>query len=153
MANKVLFLDIDGPVIPQRMYALDGGSPIPDPVFIDFMNQQLHKCEHDVKIVIISVWRKYYEFELRNNVLLEISDYFHDDWKTKDLWHGDYGHKERPVEVQEWLQRHPEVDDFLIIDDEYYGEFDFWKNNSINVDGRNGISFLQFQQIRKFLHK
>lgn len=72
---------------------------------------------------------------------------FHDDWKTSDyLGIG----MSRGDEINEWLTRHPEIDDYVCIDD----GTDFYDNQKLiltNID--DGLSFENMKQIEMIISK
>lgn len=117
MTNRVLFLDIDGPMIPGRCYKMaDQTKPIVmkfDPAAVSIVNDA---CEHhDRKIVLHSSWiRAFGAQETYIHCLKEglLDVHFHNDaiCNTQDHYRYD--------RVLEWLSRHPEVDDFVIVDDD-----------------------------------
>lgn len=143
--KKVIFLDIDGPIIPMRNMVSDEFRKKADPIVHSVLKESINDSEHDIKIVVISVWRRLYEKELRTDVLKDLP--FHNDWRTKDL--SSMFKYERPYEVEEWLSRN-DVDSYLIVDDEYYGDFDSWKNHCINVDGWNGLNYNDLTELSDF---
>lgn len=86
-----------------------------DPVAVSLLN---HACkEHGFKIVIHSSWVRIMG---GNDTLLHCigqgikAEHFHEDAFTSEDIHWRY------TRVAEWLSRHPEVDDYCILDDDPY---------------------------------
>ena len=70
--------------------------------------------ETGCKVVLSSTWRMYPDS--RKAVREQVCDYID---CTKDLQRGEKrGAVDRGVEVQEWLDRHPEVKTYAILDDD-----------------------------------
>lgn len=110
---KVLFLDIDG-VCNSRKFAEAGNSlwNNTDPQAVELVRKIIEatKCV----VVLSSTWRMYPDS--RKAVRQQVCSYID---CTKDLQAGaKRGWVDRGVEVQEWLDRHPEVTQYAILDDE-----------------------------------
>ena len=112
---KIIFLDIDGVLATSKscsegfienMVALDG----------DSVSRLAALCTGGARIVISSSWRK---LHTKEEVLAHLERFglnrstVHEDWRTVAIDHGIRG-----VEIAEWLDRHPEVEDFIILDDD-----------------------------------
>jgi hypothetical protein len=153
--NNILFLDLDGPAFPDAViqYHPDQSKPYPGDFDMSETITYWKMCERfrdmwvhlyktrDFKTVISSSWRKYYKdpfcfydlFEV-NGLPLEL----HDDWHTPIISSGRGGFDSystgygldcvRASEIHYWLQNHPEVKDFAILDDPDSG-------NSLLPDG------------------
>lgn len=116
MTDKIIFLDIDGPVIPYRCALLEGQTKIMtlfDPVAVGMLN---HLCsEYGARIVIHSSWvrimggKETYDHCVSQGLKAE---HFHEDAYCDEniVW--------RYTRVAEWLNRHPEVIMYAILDDE-----------------------------------
>ena len=61
------------------------------------------------QFVITSTWRKNHNKEFFIDIL---GKYLHKDYKTKVLY------RIRGLEIEEWLDRHKEVKDYIILDDD-----------------------------------
>ena len=115
---KVIFLDIDG-VLNDGFTILGTGKDFPTIDHLTCLKQIIDAT--DAKIVLSSSWR-YHKSDFNDaknalrNVGLAIMD------KTKELPRG------RGAEISEWLSRHPEVDNYVILDDHN----DSYTNFSIN---------------------
>ncbi len=105
--NAVIFLDVDGVLTSERCNG-----------YYDFdlwaVNFFLWACEQSgAKIVMSSAWRN---LPRAKEWFTEMfGKHLHKDWRTggKD-WH-------RGDEIDEWLEQHPEVDNFVIVDDTIHG--------------------------------
>lgn len=167
----VVFLDFDGPIFPKKVYhyAQNKGQTAKDkccelelhkkvtywyadPFAIAMLNELKEK--YDCVLVITSTWaseelhqKKHIEALLKANGL----DYtFHDDWKTKRKIE-----QERKEQIEEWLSRHPEVEDkYIVLDDigsapELFFEKSYQKGTLKQrhvylADERDGFSYEQF---------
>jgi len=115
--EKVLFLDVDGPLIPKRAIILhekgDGSYKRFDPVAAEMISIILR--ELDVWIVLSSTWRarplEDLEDIFRDNKVLAK---FHPDWRTT-VKHPKFSRREQ---ILEWISRHPEVKSWAAVDDE-----------------------------------
>lgn len=102
------------------------------------------------KIVLSSTWRLYYSneemishFEKRG-VFFFNEDNFID--QTRDLHN-----KIRGDEIQEWLDRHPEVTKYIILDDS--SDFhDYQKEFHVKTDTYTGMSYYDMKECIKRLH-
>jgi hypothetical protein len=110
--DKVIFLDIDGPLIPKRQWVHSRRNTLEprfdefDPIAVSMVN---HLIKYGpAKIVVSSAWDRgaIQAFE-DNGILMEL----HDDTFTKK--EGPY----RRDEVAEWLTRHPEITHWVALDD------------------------------------
>lgn len=109
---KVLFLDIDG-VCNSRRFANEGNSlwNNTDPEAVKLIRRIIK--ETDCRVVLSSTWRMYPDS--RKAVREQVCHYID---CTKDMQDGaKWGIVERGLEVQEWLDRHPEVIQYAIVDD------------------------------------
>lgn len=104
---KVIFLDIDG-VLNDAFTTADLLDDTPKKEHLDCLKAIVDAT--GAKIVLSSTWRLF--ARARNdvkNALKTVDLEFID--KTKEL-------RDRASEIQEWLSRHPEVEKFVILDDE-----------------------------------
>lgn len=116
---KVLFLDIDGPMIPGRAYDMPGQTrPVVmnfDPCAVGLLNTFCGK--RGWRIVLHTSWlRVFGEKETYEHCLAQKLDpqYF-----AKDAWcSGEINW--RYSRVAKYLESHPEVTHYLILDDEPY---------------------------------
>lgn len=103
MTNTVIFTDIDGVYNTPRLRKLSKTAINADAV--EAVKQIAEKA--GAKVVITSSWREDYPTDAKM-----LGFPLHDDWRT--ILRPD---KVRGLEVQEWLDRHPEVERYAIIDD------------------------------------
>lgn len=122
---KVLFLDFDGVLNSQNYYRsmknhqqkysmFDERADL-DPFAIGFLNQLLHDLP-DLRIVVSSAWRIGRTTEQLSKLLEDVG--VHPGRvidRTKDVSERGY---ERGWEIQDWLDEHPEVKEFAIVDDD-----------------------------------
>lgn len=149
--SKVLFLDIDGVVLPGRAYMLPNQTkPFVktfDPCAVSMLNEACQK--QDRKIVLHSSW-------IRTKFIMEDGDgdvvgrcvsqgvlpeLFHDDpYCNRDIsWRYD--------RVDEWLARHPEVTDFFIVDDEPCDLNYKYRKHLVLTDFDEGITLNIFRKL------
>lgn len=104
---NIIFLDVDG-VLNDAVTTADLMNDFPTKPHLDCLKQIVDAT--GAKIVLSSTWRLFPSArnDVKNalrNVGLEFID------KTKEL-------KDRATEIEEWLSRHPEVENYVILDDE-----------------------------------
>jgi hypothetical protein len=115
---RIVFLDFDGPMIPHRSKILPGRFQAGfwasqfDPVAALWIEAILQAS--GARLVISSTWRREgREFIERMLALNGVNPrHLHDDWSTARI------NKARDDELREWLSRHDEVSDFIIVDDD-----------------------------------
>lgn len=143
---KVVFLDIDG-VLNTNKTALLHGS-----IFV--MVEDVHKyldadglnflkmlVASDVKIVLSSTWRMGCTPEFTSKQL-DLPIHSHTIISDDDT---------RGVEIKEWLDRHPEVTDYCIIDDDSDMLLEQCSKLML-IDGEVGITYVQMEDICKLLN-
>jgi hypothetical protein len=141
---KVLFLDVDGVINSVRSATAFGGFPwtinpedikIFDNVAISLIRKI---CEEtNTKIVLSSTWRKTVGWEaLRDALNLDIID------ATPFT----FSDRMRGVEINEWLEKHPEVTKYVIVDDDT-DMLEAQKKNFVRVDNLEGLSYKNYKQI------
>ncbi len=109
---KVLFLDIDG-VCNSAAWVRRGNNPWngTDPDAVKLVRRIIK--ETGCKVVLSSTWRLY---PVSRQVVKRDVCHFID--VTKDMQRGGkWGITDRGYEVQEWLDRHPAVTQYAILDD------------------------------------
>ncbi len=140
MNTKVLFLDIDGVLCTRRSFLAN------DPEgTIWFSWDEVacaavrRACEQGVKLVISSTWRlpenQPHLFQQLEKCGLK--PYLHEDWATP-IFHPDILYR-RGREIERWLESHPEVTEYRILDDvhEFVGKQDRYL---IHTDSDEGMS-------------
>ena len=114
---KVVFLDFDG-VLKSEKYVLScrEGGVVLDPSKMVLLKQIVYLT--DAKIVLSTSWREHWENNPTkcNSTGRQINDIFakyglHIFDKTPKL------HLGREQEIKSWLDRHAEVDNFVVLDD------------------------------------
>lgn len=179
MSNEknIVFLDLDGPAFPYAVirYHPDNSKPYPGDFDMGETITYWKMCERfrhlweklsntrDFSVVISSSWRKYYNKEACFNELFTVNGLtlnLHSDWKTADLraatssiYTSSYDTTcARATEINEWLTRHQEIKDYVILDDPESGfslysdgegwdkKFDHMKNHIVMVDVDSGFS-------------
>ena len=101
--------------------------------------------KYNLKIVVSSVWRGMDHFipMMRTHGFYSLD--FHEDWRTKNI---DIG--KRGVEIQDWLDRHPDIEKYVIFEDEPCDLLDHHKEKHlVECDTYNGIMFksiIQFEE-------
>ena len=115
MNDRILFLDIDGVLNSKIFYKYiykpeDGGSRF-DSYCVVLVKRLVE--EFSLKIVISSTWRN----GVVNKLMKELTehrliDYLHEDWHTPVLRSASRGE-----EIKLWLDNHPEVHNYIILDD------------------------------------
>jgi hypothetical protein len=120
MAKHVIFIDIDGPMIPMRAWVLNMDQPkyeIFDPVAAATILRVVLAA--GAKIVISSSWRTDgHDACVR---ILEMAGidrlHLHEDWRTPITEGHRATAKGRAAEIYLWLAKHPEVEHHAVLDD------------------------------------
>ena len=136
---KIIFLDIDGVFNSHRTCLALGGIPsgmkkkavkFLDPLAIS-MVREICKLA-DAKIVLSSTWRKIRPFEeYAKEFNLPIID------RTESC--SDKGHM-RGYEIEDWLDKNPEVTHYAIIDDDS-DMLESQKANFVHINGLEGFLY------------
>lgn len=101
---KIIFLDIDGVVSNARI-----GYFNLDIYVVNFLRWLCQVAE--AKIVIISTWRYSHKQDFWESIF---GEYMHEDWATPiTKMSGNRGH-----DIRRWLEDHPEVTTYIILDDD-----------------------------------
>lgn len=115
---RVIFLDFDGVIVtrrgPRSTAEEDQGRLLPDPALVARLNDITNAT--GAKVVVSSTWRLGRTVEdLR--ALLVAADFA---GQVIDVtpWGVDGRHVERGYEIHDWLSRHPEVESFVVLDDD-----------------------------------
>jgi hypothetical protein len=154
---KVLFLDIDGVLIPGRCYLMANQTKslvtVFDPSVVGMLNAIAE--EKGYKFVIHSSWlRSAFKPEIsgpntKNHMVSQglKEEYFHEDHSCRYKISGD-----RWKAISDWLVDHPEVTDYWVLEDEpfpkYYNDV-LNKNRVITTDFEEGLTWQQFLKIRQ----
>lgn len=148
----IIFLDIDGVLLPHRAYYLPNQTkPFVktfDPCAVSLINMICEKT--GAELVIHSSWLRttlHGEESVKAHMVKQgiKEEYFHKDDSCKYRFSGT-----RWFAIEEWLLDHPEVSDYWIIDDEPlpYGYKDtFVDGRVITTDFDEGIQFKHVEMI------
>ena len=153
---KVLFLDIDGPMIPSRAAILSLSNLWNkfDPVAVAHLNEIISK---GVRIVISSSWRHMGLSMITTVLSLNgISPRcLHTDWRTISLTGVDDIDKENFKEIKrredtilDWLKRNKNIDRWVAVDDM---DLDLPEANFVRVSCADGILTNHINQIHSKL--
>ena len=148
--TKVLFLDIDGVLLPGRAYMLPNQTNNPyvtvfDPCAVSMLNDALRKQKR--QIVVHSSWVKHWtKDEIWAHLVAQgvDQDYFHEDWYTDPHFHWRYDR------VRDWMSRHKEVTDWVVVDDEVPSsaeDLKFLQGHVIFTDFDEGITLKNYRQL------
>lgn len=148
--TRILFLDIDGVLLPGRAYMLPNQTNNPyvtvfDPCAVSMLNRALAKQKR--KIVVHSSWVKHWTKDEIFKHLVEQGvnqDSFHDDWYTDPHFHWRYDR------VRDWMSRHKEVTDWVVVDDEPPASEEdkrFLGGHSIFTDFDEGITMKIYRRL------
>lgn len=146
--SKVIFLDIDGPMIPVRAYWLPTQTKphvsVFDPVAVSLLNKLIEAS--GAKIVMSSSWRKQgydvvVELLSKNGV---DPKHLHEDWDTPWKFSS-----QRIHEIKWWLDDHSEVTHYVAIDDESL--LTDFVPNAIQADTYEGFSLRNYLEAEAFL--
>ena len=111
MSNKVLFMDIDGVVCNNNVGREDW-----DPVAVIMLKRAI--LETGVKVVISSTWRTVaHDLMMQRLRDFGMENLLHEDYITPDF-RDSFGRYCRSDEIDQWLKDHPEVEEFVIVDDD-----------------------------------
>jgi hypothetical protein len=138
---QIIFLDIDGPMIPVRASFLHSQSFIHsvfDPCAAGMVSALL-RDDADTRLVISSTRRRRGKDHIitlldSNNIP---ANKLHSDWSTTHQYH-----LTRSEEIRDWLQRHPEVTSYIAIDDETLDD-DIVRVKCCTYEGFSFLNYLQ----------
>ncbi len=143
--QRILFLDIDGVLNSEEYYRNSSNSGKDfsrfDPSSVSLLKAIVE--EFSLKIVISSTWRygavDRLMHELKKNKLL---DYLYHDWFTPVIHPAHRG-----TEIKLWLDLHPEVSDYVIIDDDN-NILEEQKNNYVKTSLHLGMNNEHYNRVR-----
>lgn len=141
-SNKIIFLDIDGVLVTHRTLVLEHDWQF-DPIGVRLLKKLM--ADHPGwNIVLSSTWRTM--GNPRPMLLSHGLWYVHKDPMTPftmNMWRGD--------EINKWLAHHPEVTDYIILDDEVSDLYENQMPFVVQTDPMNGITFENYLQIEKLM--
>jgi hypothetical protein len=134
MSGRVVFLDIDGPVIPFSMFLINpmaSADRILAPIPLAVLRVL---CEKSGALVVFNSthnqsWDDIPDIDEQMIAYGFSADFIHSDMKTK------YPTLSREDAVLEWLSRHPNIDDWIAFDDARFTDAE----NLIWVDPDAGL--------------
>jgi HAD domain in Swiss Army Knife RNA repair proteins len=141
--TRVIFQDIDGPLIPMRMYYRgnrphNGQSFLYDPIAVDMLKVLCEKF--DAKVVFNTLHNEnpanIMLFQARTNNMLDFMLTQDPITSFADLQVG------RLHAINQWLTRHPEVTEWVVIDDA-----DIDTDRLVQVDFHNGMTINTFVSV------
>jgi len=151
--TKIIFLDVDGVLNRTIDFVPGRGTVVMNKGLCDNLHRLVERT--GAKVVVSSTWRIDYskhaddgEFNPHTNdhhmefCRQDIHWSFHDDWRTEDMTSARSGLMiavPRGEEIAEWLTRHPEVDKYVILDDNEW-MLPYQKPNFVKTDERFGLT-------------
>lgn len=114
---KVLFLDIDGVVLSGEDWGIGKGARYLPPAKIALVKEVCDRA--GAVIVISSTWRS--DEDLPAQLAHVGLTCLHPDWRTDQEWRAPNGllmGELRGNQIQRWLDAHPEVGGYAIVDDD-----------------------------------
>jgi hypothetical protein len=148
---KILFLDFDGVISTNRAYLANGVTGFLhrderwiDPIAVAMIADLCTK--YNYQIVVTSTWRKFGKARC-TTALGRANIWMHDDWCTKDLWATADSKGSRPMEIDDWLGRHLECENFLILDDDGFDWTPEQADRWIRTDTLNGFSTENYEEV------
>ena len=110
--SRVCFADVDGVLNFDACFTEAAGPAPIDPECIERLNQVM--ATTGAELVLSSAWRGIRELEARLARAGALRHRYPADWRTPKL----PGARLRGEEIAAWLERHPEVDGYAIVDDD-----------------------------------
>jgi len=143
--QRIIFLDIDGVLNSEEYHrnSLNSGKDFSrfDPSSVSLIKALVE--EFSLRIVISSTWRygaiDRLMHELKKNKLL---DYLYHDWFTPVIHPAHRG-----TEIKLWLDLHPEVAEYVIIDDDS-NILEEQKSNFVNTSLHLGMNSEHYNRVR-----
>lgn len=159
--KRVLFLDIDGPMIPYRAAFLPDQTNVMtkfDPIAVAMINKLCEK-RPDLKIVLHTSWVHINGGEETLNHCVDQGikreNFYEPDPYVNEtiMW--------RYNRIAEWLERHPEVTGYVIIDDTPYeadsvGKYEHpqeLNSRIVLIDYNDGITINKYEDIMEVLEE
>jgi hypothetical protein len=157
----VIFLDFDGVLNSEGSFVYEHNrrkrykeQGVSGPVMETLCNvctanfQELLFQYPEAKIVISSTWREHFSLDWLRE---KLASYKIDSKRVIDRTPSDWGGN-RGLEIQLWLNAHPEVDHYIVIDDNDWGIIDVHgKNRFIQTEWEGGG--FQTKHLKEAIHK
>jgi hypothetical protein len=144
--KNILFLDIDGVCNRTDKFGFLETLPAPGMSYPYLVELNIVKVLEyvleqipELKIVFTSTWRDVCDTreEFARIVKIDASR-IHEDWRTISFVN-------RRLEVEDWLDHHPEVDTFVVLDDEHK---EFFKGcNFVQTDPKHGMTLHDLKKV------
>ena len=138
--NKIIFLDFDGVVNnfaePDSFRKLSVKN-------VKVLNRLIKLT--NASIVITSVWRINYSMEVLKQVLINAA--FKYPESVIDVTPLGYGY--RGKEIKEWLDQHPEVSEFVILDDD--SDMEPYMDKLVRINSSKGLTYNKIASICQIL--
>ena len=149
--KKVIFLDIDG-VLNDDKIVKDEESPIIADRFMYNLKTIIENT--GAEVVLSSSWRSSYAayaykgFSVKNadmEALLECLDYYGVKiaGATPCIFNGPEG---RPFEIRSWLCHRPDVENFVILDDEEFWKWNWLESHVVYTTTKYGEEYDQYKK-------
>jgi hypothetical protein len=153
---KIIFLDMDGVLCTNRAHIAQGGiQGMPNHSFMDALDREgvgmltaIEKKCGDILYVLSSTWRKRHTKKEMEDWLRRYgwTGEFHPDWRTGEL------NGPRGLEIEEWLSRHPDTENYVILDDS--GDMlESQKYHFVQTDDYNGIMAENYWHMERIFEK
>jgi len=141
---KVIFLDFDGVILTLRCSLADGkgwSASDPDPLTCSVIRRA---CEAGVRLVISSAWRCNKERVMEKLRAGGLQDYLLPGWRTRN------NSENRPHIIHEWLNAHPEVTDYRILDDDAFAWTPEQETRWLRCDPRDGMMWKEMVSLLRW---
>ena len=145
---KILFLDIDGVLNSDLYYRSVDRTKRNwnrfDPSTVVLVKKLIE--EFSLKVVITSTWR-FGAVKMLNDELVKsgLSNHLHAHWKTPNI-HPPH----RGTEIELWLDNHPDVNDYVIIDDDI-SILDEQKSKYVKTELIVGMNEIHYSKVKDIL--
>ena len=140
--NKIIFLDVDGVLncetTKDRLEQRGTGTR-----YVGIDNKLLLNFKKiidatNAKVILSSTWRDHPQFE--DYLKEKLSEIGLNDLIIDKTQSGIRSNAKRAVEINHWLNDHPEIKDYIVIDDMTYGGLDTFEDRFIKTHEMIGLS-------------
>ncbi|AAQ17744.1 hypothetical protein Aeh1ORF083c [Aeromonas phage Aeh1] len=138
---RVMFLDVDGVFHSDSSYLKYG--QMVDIGAVKLLSKLI--VDYNLKVVYSSTWRLGCDAQMVKDQLAMAGfppDCLHEDFKTRDLVGENRGEL-----IQEWLNKHQECENYVIVDDDD-DMLESQKEHFIHVDSVNGFTAKDYYRAR-----
>lgn len=140
---KIIFLDIDGVLTTATWHRFHKFNPVCSKLL-----ENVLVSSGEWQLVISSTWRyeglgenSKLEKELKETNLFK---WLHPDWRTPRL------NKKRGYEIQDWIDKHSEISDYLILDDDS-DMLEHQMASLIHTDCYDGMLFRHWERLMNLM--